>query len=61
MQKQSKGTVFAGEVSQVFPAGLMVRLAETGIEGFVDLKRHDETFRFDALCLLKKVNPVFMH
>lgn len=59
MQKQSKGTVFAGEVSQVFPAGLMVRLAETGIEGFVDLKRHDETFRFDALRLTQESESCF--
>lgn len=59
MQKQAKGMVFAGEVSQVFPAGLMVRLAETGIEGFVDLKRHNDTFRFDALRLTQESESCF--
>ncbi len=54
MQHQPKQTEFAAEVVQVNSAGIVVRLKDTGVEGFVDFKRLDESFKFDPLRLIQK-------
>jgi exoribonuclease-2 len=51
LQSKPKESVFTGEVVQLNPAGMVVRLDDSGVEGFVDLKRHKKSFRFDALRL----------
>ena len=48
------GQVMSATISHINSSGFSVRADDTGIEGFVDLRKHPEKFSFQQLTMILK-------